>query len=127
MFGKLGSGKRTLAAQVAIRIAKKNPALKIKIVTERDTISENLVARHSTILIIHDPVKTWYTDRYTEEIISILSKICKSAKNKNNKFYIIAVFHCNDWNLLQYGKKKITVETIFPKREPICGKKFQSN
>lgn len=42
MFGKLGSGKRTLAAQVAIRIAKTNPALKIKIVTERDTITEGL-------------------------------------------------------------------------------------
>lgn len=124
MFGKLGNGKRTLAAQVAIRIAKKNPALKIQIVTERETISEGLESRHSTILVIHDPVKTWYTDRYTEEIISILSKICKSAKNKNNKFYIIAVFHCNDWNLLRFGKKKETMETIFPKREPICGNKI---
>lgn len=74
MFGKLGSGKRTLAAQVAIRIAKTNPALKLKIVTERDTITEDLESMHSTILIIHDPVKTWYTDRYTEEIISIFIK-----------------------------------------------------
>lgn len=58
MFGKLGSGKRTLAAQIAIRIAKKNPALKLKIVTERETISEDLESMHSTILIIQDPVKT---------------------------------------------------------------------
>lgn len=125
MFGKLGSGKRTLAAQVAIRIAKKNPALKLKIVTEGDTITEDLESRHSTILVIHDPVKSWYTDRYTEEIISILLKICTSAKNKDNNFYIIVVFHCNcDWNSLQFGNKKNTMETMFPKREPIYGKKL---
>lgn len=124
MFGKLGSGKRTLAAQVAIRIAKTNPALKLKIVTERDTITEDLESMHSTILIIHDPVKTWYTDRYTEEIISILLRICSSAKNKNNNLYIIVIFYCNDWNSLQFGKKKITMARMFPKREAIYGKKF---
>lgn len=124
MFGKLGSGKRTIAAQVAIRIAKKKPALKIKIVTERDAITEDLGSKQSTILIIHDPVKVWYTDRYKEEIISILLKICTSAKNKDDKFYIIAIFHCNDWNLLQFGNKKNTMETMFPKREPICGHKL---
>nr|XP_034319327.1 uncharacterized protein LOC117687192 [Crassostrea gigas] len=69
MFGKLGSGKRTLAAQVAIRIAKTNPALKIKIVTERDTITEDLESGQSTILIIHDPLKTWYTDRDKNALI----------------------------------------------------------
>lgn len=124
MFGKLGSGKRTLAAQVAIRIAKKNPALKIKIVTERDTISEDLKSRQSTILIIHDPVKTWYTDRYTEEIISILLKICTTAKKKKNNFYIIAIFHCDDWKSLQFGKKKKTMETMFPKRQAVNGNKI---
>lgn len=124
MFGKLGSGKRTLAAQVVIRIAKKNPALKIKIVTERDTLTEDLESRHLTILVIHDPVKSWYTDRYKEEIISILLKICTRAKNKDNDIYIIVVFHCNDWNSLQFGNKKSTMETIFPKREPIYGKKL---
>lgn len=83
MIGKLGSGKRTLAAQVAIRIAKTNPALKIKIVTERDTITEDLESRHSTILIIHDPLKTWYTDRYTDNITSILLRIYKGAKKRH--------------------------------------------
>lgn len=126
MFGKLGSGKRTLAAQVAIRIAKKNPALKIKIVTERDTITEDLEPRDSTILIIHDPVKTWYTDRYTEEITSILLRICSNARNKNNNLYIIAIFHCNDWNLLPFEKKKTTMETMFPKRQAICGNKISA-
>lgn len=124
MFGKLGSGKRTLAAQIAIRIAKKNPALKLEIITERDTITEDLESRQSTILIIHDPVKPWYTDRYKEEIVCSLSRICTSAKNKNKKFYIIAIFHCNDWNLLQFGNKKKTMETMFPKRQAICGNKI---
>lgn len=32
MYGALGSGKRTLAAQVALRLAKKDSKLKIKIV-----------------------------------------------------------------------------------------------
>lgn len=127
MFGKLGSGKRTLAAQVAIRIAKTNLALKIKIVTERDTITEDLGSKQSTILIIHDPVKAWYTDRYTEEIISILLKLCTSAKNKDNNIQIIVIFHCNDWKSLQFGNKKNTMETMFPKREHIYGKKLSVN
>lgn len=124
MFGKLGCGKRTLAAQVAIRLGKKNPALKLEIVKERDTITEDLESRQSTILIIHDPVKKWYTDWYTEYIISILLRICTSAKNKDNKFYIIAIFHCNDWNLLRFGRKKKTMETMFPNRQAICGNKI---
>lgn len=124
MFGNLGSGKRTLAAQAAIRLAKKNPNLKIKIVTHRDTITEDLESRHSTVLIIHDPLRTWYTDSFTENIISILLRICMRAKNKGNAFYVIAIFHCNDWNSLQFGKMKSTMETIFPKREHIYGKKF---
>lgn len=124
MFGNLGSGKRTLAAQVAIRLAKENPNLKIKIVTQRDTITKDLESRHSTILIIHDPLRTWYTDSFMENIISILLRMCMRAKNKGNAFYVIAIFHCHDWNLLQFGKKKSTMETILPKREYIYRKKF---
>lgn len=123
MIGKLGSGKRTLAAQVAIQIAKKDPTFKIKIVTERDTIPGNLESMHSLILVLHDPVKTWYTGTYIEEIIIILLRLYKVAQNNNN-FYIIAVFHCDDWNSLQFGKKKETVETMFPQREHICGNKM---
>lgn len=124
MFGNLGSGKRTLAAQVAIRIVKKNPEMKLKVVSEIDTITEDLESRHSTILIIHDPVKSWYTDKHTEYIISILLRICTSAKNKDNNFYVIAIFHCNDRNSHHFGKKKKTIETLFPKRIPIYGNKL---
>lgn len=98
--------------------------MKLKIVTKRDTITEQLEPRLSTVLIIHDPLKTWYTDRYKEYIIKILSRICASAKNKDNNFYVIAIFHCNDWNSLHFGKKKKTMETIFPNRQAICGNKI---
>lgn len=50
--------------------------------------------------------------------------MCTSAKNKDNNFYIIVVFHCNDWSSLQFGKKKKTMETIFPKRQAVSGNKI---
>lgn len=59
MFGKLGSGKRTLAAQIAIRLAKKNTELKIKIVREGDLLSVDFESMQSSILVIHNPIKTW--------------------------------------------------------------------
>lgn len=99
--------------------------MKFKIDTKRDTITEDLESRHSTILIIHDPVKAWYTGRYTEYIlINILLRICTSAKNKDNNFYVIALFHCNDWKSLHFGKKEKTMETIFPNIQAICGNKI---
>lgn len=123
MYGKLGSGKRTLAAQIAIRLAKKDTNLKIKIVRDREVLSKDLEAINSTILVIHDPVKTWYTTRKTEEIISCMLNICTNAKGK--KSYIIAIFHCNDWNSLnlQFGKKNTTIEQMFPKNTHICSRK----
>lgn len=123
MYGKLGSGKRTLANQVAIRLAKKDTKLKIKIVRDREVLSKDLESIQSTILVIHDPIKTWYTTRKTEEIISCLLNICTNAKGK--KSYIIAIFHCNDWNSLnrQFGKKNATIEQMFPKKTHICSRK----
>lgn len=82
MFGKLGSGKRTLTAQVAIILAKKNTKLKIKIVREGGLQSEDLGSRQSTILVIHDPVKTWFRSKHTAEVMSCLLKICTNAPQK---------------------------------------------
>lgn len=123
MYGKLGSGKRTVAAQIALRLAKKDKNLKIKIVRDREVLSKDLEAINSTILVIHDPVKTWYTTRKTEEIISCLLNICTNAKEK--KSYIIAIFHWNDWNSLkrQFGKKYATMEQVFPEKVPFCSRK----
>uniref|UniRef100_A0A8W8MZN4 Uncharacterized protein n=1 Tax=Magallana gigas TaxID=29159 RepID=A0A8W8MZN4_MAGGI len=122
LVGKLGSGKRTIASQIAIRLAKKDPKLKIKIVSESDVISEDLKTRHSTIMIIHNPVKTWFTSKYADEKIGCLLEICANAKTNNS--YIIAIFHFSDWNSFksQISNKYTTMEYIFPHRESICNK-----
>lgn len=74
--------KRTLADQMAIRLAKRYPKLKIKIVREGEDLSSDFGSVHSTILVINNPVKTWFTSKHTDEIISCLIKICTNAKKK---------------------------------------------
>lgn len=120
MFGKWGNGKKTLAAQIAIRLGKEDPTLKIKIVRDRDVTSQDLKSMHSTIIIIHDPVKKWFTSKHSDEIIDCLSAICTNAKPNNS--YIIAFFHYDNWNSfrLQIGNKNTTMERMFPNRWNIC-------
>lgn len=123
MFGKLGSGKRTLAAQIAIRLAKKNTKLKIRIIREGDLQFVDLESLQSTIFVIHNPVKTWFTSKHTNEIMSCLSKLCMNAK-KNN-YYIISIFHCKD--LVSFTQLFRTYEDLMeklcPKRKHICTSK----
>lgn len=113
MFGKLGNGKRTLAAHLAIRLAKKEPKSKIRIVGERELISKSFDILLSTIFIIHDPVKTCYTVSYTEEIIESLLRLCKRAKKTNS--YILVVFHHDDLDSLykQFGKMTNVFKLMF--------------
>lgn len=120
MYGKLGSGKRTLAAQVAIRLAKKDTKIKIKIVRKREDLSDNLQLRLSTIFVIHDPIKAWYTSQHTDEITSFLYKLFTNAKRNN--CYIIAIFHCNDWESFkhQIGKNRRAIEQMFQNAKHIC-------
>lgn len=122
LIGKLGGGKRTIAAQIAIRLAKKDLKLKIKIVSDSDVISEDLRTRYSTIMIIHNPIKTWFTSKHADEEIDRLLEICSKAKTNNS--HIIAIFHFNDWNSFksQISSKNTTMEYIFPHRERICNK-----
>lgn len=116
IFGKLGSGKRTLATQIAIRLAKKTQTYNIRTVGEKDLISNEFSLLPSTILIVHDPVKTCYTVRYTEKIISCLLKICKNARK--NKSYILVIFHQDNFDSLykQFGKMKEQFESMFKKK-----------
>lgn len=127
LIGKLGSGKRTIATQIAIRLAKKRTTLKIQIVRDRDAISEDLKTRHSTIMIIHNPVKIWFTSKHADEIIGCLLEICANAKLNNS--YIIAIFHFSDWNSFksQISNKNTIMEHIFPHREIICNKMQKLN
>lgn len=124
LFGKLGSGKRTLAAQVAIRLAKKDTKLKIKIVKGGDLLSEGLESRNSSILIIHDPLKTWFTIEHTDKIINCLLNICTNAP-KNN-CYILAIFHCNDPDSFERRigeKNKAAIVKMFSNRTGIKNNK----
>lgn len=57
IFSKLGSGKKTHAAQVAIRLAKKNRKFQINIVRERGLQPEDFGSMQSAILVIHDQLK----------------------------------------------------------------------
>lgn len=127
MFGKLGTGKRTLATHIAIRLAKKEPKSRIRIVGERDLISKELDSMLSTIFIVQDPVKTWYTVSYTEEIISRLLKLCKIAKTKNS--YILVIFHHDDLDSLYrgFGEKRKEFESMFDKVLRICIEKETLN
>lgn len=120
MFGKLGSGKRTLAAQIAIRLAKKNTELKIKIVREGDLLSVDFESMQSSILVIHNPIKTWFTSEHTAEIMSCLLKICKNAK-KNN-YYIVSIFHCNDLESFKrlFRNYETLMEKLCPDKIRIC-------
>lgn len=49
-------------------------------VREGDLLSVDLVSMQSTVLVIHNPVKSWFTSKHTHEIMSCLSKICLNAK-----------------------------------------------
>lgn len=120
MFGKLGTGKRTLASQIAIRLAKKEPTSKIRLVEERDLISKEFDFKHSTILIIHDPIKTCYTVSHVEYIIKCLLKICKEIQNTRS--YILVIFQHDDLDLIyrQFGKMKNSFESMFQKVIRIC-------
>lgn len=111
--------KRTLADQMAIRLAKRYPKLKIKIVREGEDLSSDFGSVHSTILVINNPVKTWFTSKHTDEIISCLIKICTNAKKKK-KSYIIAIFHCYDSDSFerQIDENNIaTMVKMFPSRK----------
>lgn len=120
MFGKLGTGKRTLASQIAIRLAKKEPTSKIRLVEERDLISKELDFKHSTILIILDPVKACYTVSHVEYIIKCLLKICKELQNTRS--YILVIFHHDDLDLIyrRFGNMKEAFESKFKKVLRIC-------
>lgn len=77
MFGKLGSGKRTLTAQIAIGQWKQE--IKNKNGQRKDLLSVDLVSMQSTVLVIHNPVKSWFTSKHSNEIMSCLAKICTNT------------------------------------------------
>lgn len=93
LFGKWGSGKRTLAKHIALDFAKKK-GLKIRIIKHLLLLSDSVPSLCSTVLILDNPIKAQYTDRHNADIYDCLLKMRANAEK--NKCYQIVVSHCND-------------------------------
>lgn len=114
LLGKLGSGRRTVANQIASRLRKINPTLKIEILNAFRDIPKD--SNMSTIYVLPDLIKSWYTDDHTEDIIQFLQKICLDAENG---CFIIATFQYDVWDYINRESKSQSVHrnilTLFPK------------
>lgn len=66
LLGKFGSGRRTLANQIARRLQIIIPKLKIEVFHALGVIPSDLM---SAIIILPDLVKSLYTDKHTDNII----------------------------------------------------------
>lgn len=84
-----------------------------------DDISDDLKSMRSTIFVMHDPVKTWFTFKHTQEIVSCLLKMCLNTKRNNN--YLIGIFHFDDWNSFsrQMGENKRAMEQMFTSKKHV--------
>ena len=74
LFGKWGSGKRTLAKQVAIILAREK-GLKIEIIRNLLFLPKGLESLRTTVLILDNPNKAQYTDSHNANIFDCLLKI----------------------------------------------------
>lgn len=112
LFGKWGSGKRTLAKQIALKLAKEEE-LRIKIVRDWLLLPEDLESTRSTVFIMDNPVKSQYTDSHNTEIFDCLHKL---RAEKNNCFQL-AVFHCYeiDKTIKLFVDAKRKIIDLFPK------------
>lgn len=91
LFGKWGSGKRTLAKQVAIKLAKED-GLKIEIIKDWLFLPKGLESSCTTVLILDNPIKAEHTGSHNANIFDCLLKI---RAKKNNCFQIV-VIQCHD-------------------------------
>lgn len=121
LLGNLGSGRRTLANQIAFTLRKNNNNLKIEVFNTLiiPTDSKSFL---STILILPDLIKPWYVDKHTNNIIEFLQKMRSDAEE--NKHFIIATFQCNDWDNIksQWSKMDKDILSLFVKPFPVITK-----
>ena len=113
LFGKWGSGKRTLANQIASKLAIEG--LNIRVVRHFISIPDDLASTCSTVLILEDPIKFQYTDLHNAEIFDCLLQL-KANAEKTNCFQVV-VFHCEDieqTEILIKGAKR-NMDDLFPK------------
>lgn len=118
LLGKLGSGRRTAGNQIASRLRKINPKLKIVVLNAFRNIPKHSIM--STIYVLPDLIKSWYTDKHTEDIIQFLQNICSDAENN---CFIIATFQYNYWDYSNRESKSQSVHkkilTLFPIPFPV--------
>lgn len=118
LLGKLGSGRRTVANQIASRLKEINPELKIEVLNAFRNIPKDSIM--STIYVLPDLIKSWYTDKHTEDIIQFLQNICSDAENN---CFIIATFQYDFWDYSSRESKSQCVHTniltLFPKPFPV--------
>lgn len=119
LLGNLGSGRRTLANQIAFKLKKTNQNLKIEVFNTLRLIPKDSETIQSTILILPDLIKVWYADKHTNNIIEFLRKL-RSDAEKNNCF-IIATFQCNNWENIksQLSRMHKDILSLFPKPFPV--------
>lgn len=105
LLGNLGSGRRTLSNQIAARLRKDNPELKIEVFNVFTIIPTDAETMLSTIVIVPDLIKPWYTNTHTKNIIQFLLKLRSDAEENN--CFIIATFQNNDWNNIKSQSNSI--------------------
>ena len=115
MFGKWGSGKRTFAKQIAIKLAREE-GLKIEYFKNWFCLPTELATTRSTVLILDNPLKSQYSDIHNAEIFDCLRKL----RTEENNCFQLAVFHCQEGktiDLLLEARRKI--DELFPIRRLI--------
>ena len=125
-FGKWGSGKRTLAKEVAIKLAKED-GLKIEIIKDWLFLPKGLESSRTTVLILDNPIKAEHTGSHNANIFDCLLKI---RAEKNNCFQIV-VFQCHEYDRTEklFIDAKRNIKHLCPKgflisfSKEIAGKK----
>ena len=114
LFGKWGSGKRTLAKQISSKLAKEE-GLKIKFFRHLISIPDDLASSCSTIPILENPFRPQYTDEHNSEIFECLLNLRANAKQNRN--FLLILIHCDDMTVTEkvcldpIGKK---INQLFP-------------
>lgn len=113
LFGKWGSGKRTLAKQVAIKLARED-GLKIEIIRDWLILPKGLESSRTTVLILDNPIKAQHTGSHNANIFDCLLKI---RAEKNNCFQIV-VFQCLESDRTEkiFNDAKRDIRDLCPKR-----------
>ncbi|XP_061177724.1 uncharacterized protein LOC133186506 [Saccostrea echinata] len=120
LIGKWGSGKRTLAVQIALEMEKVlNDKFKFKVIHNFDETCGPSISGLSqpTVIILPDLYKFWRTDQHSEDVINTLIRIRSITKDR--KLYIVATFTENAWeSFAEYFPNK-NVDDLFPRRMSI--------